>query len=72
MIVPGDHLVAARCDRCGGYGNPRDFSELRAGGRHGAFSGTCPACAEEEALEAVGEAARVLRAAISSKEGGPR
>ena len=69
VIVPGDHLVTARCDRCGAYGNPRDFSGLRAGGRHGAFSGTCRACAQDEAREAVGEAARVLRAAILSKGG---
>ncbi len=72
MIVPGDHLVAARCDRCGAYGNPRGFSGLRAGGRHGAFSGTCPACTDEAAREAVGEAARALRAMILSKEGGRR
>ncbi len=69
VIVPGDHLVTARCDRCGGYGNPRDFSGLRASGRRGAYSGTCAACAGDEILEA----ARVLRAAIiSSKVGGPR
>ena len=67
MIVPGDHLVAARCDQCGGYGNPRDFAGLRAGGRHGAYSGTCPACAENGVREAVGEAARALRGAIFAK-----
>ncbi len=64
VIVPGDHLVTARCDRCGAYGNPRGFSGLRAGGRHGAFSGTCLACAEDEILEA----ARALRAAILSSK----
>ena len=68
VVVPGDHLVTARCDRCGAYGSPRHFAELRAGGRHGAYSGTCAACAEDEAREAIGEAARALRAAISSKE----
>ncbi len=75
VIVPGDHLVMVRCDRCGAYGNPRDFSELRAGGRHGAYSGICAACAEdarEAAREAAKEAARALRAAISSKEERPR
>ncbi len=72
VIVPGDHLVAARCDQCGGYGNPRGFSGLRAGGRHGAFSGTCRACAENGVREAVGEAARALRAAILSKAGASR
>lgn len=67
VIVPGDHLVTARCDRCGAYGNPRDFTKLAAGGRHGAYSGTCGACAGEEAREAVGEAARALRALIAKK-----
>lgn len=49
VVVPGDHLVTARCGVCGTYGNPRDFRGLRAGGRHGAFSGTCEACAKEAA-----------------------
>ena len=71
VIILGDHLVSARCDRCGAYGNPRGFSRLRAGGRHGAFAGTCPACTQY-AREAVGEAARALRAAILSKEGASR
>ncbi len=65
VIVPGDHLVTARCDRCGAYGNPRDYSSLRAGGRHGAFSGTCPACAGDGAREVVGQAVRALRTAIA-------
>ncbi|MDP9477753.1 MAG: hypothetical protein M3R38_19065 [Actinomycetota bacterium] len=47
VIVPGDRVVTARCDGCGVYGNPREFAEYRTGGRHGAFSGTCGACAEE-------------------------
>ena len=69
MIVPGEHLVTARCERCGAYGNPRGFSGLRAGGRHGAYSGTCRACVGDGAREA----ARALRAAIiSSKEGETR
>jgi hypothetical protein len=71
VIVPGDHLVTARCDRCGGYGNPRDFAGLRAGGRRGAYSGACRECTQD-AREAVGEAARALRAAILLKEGGRR
>ncbi len=68
VIVPGDHLVTARCDLCGAYGSPREFCGLRAGGRHGAYSGTCRACSGEAAREAAKEAARALRAAISSKE----
>ena len=71
MIVPGHHLVTARCDRCGAYGSPRDFSELRAGGRRGAYSGTCTACAQD-AREAVAEDARALRAVILSKGEGRR
>jgi hypothetical protein len=47
VIMPGDRVVTARCDGCGVYGNPREFAEYRPGGRHGAFSGTCAACAEE-------------------------
>ena len=43
-IVPGDRLVTARCDLCRTYGNPREFSDLRLGGRKGAYSGTCAAC----------------------------
>ena len=27
-IVPGDRIVTARCDGCGTYGNPREFSEV--------------------------------------------
>jgi hypothetical protein len=48
VIVPGDWVVAARCDSCGRYGNPREFSEVSPGGRKGAYSGTCGACTEEE------------------------
>jgi hypothetical protein len=46
-IVPGDWVVTARCDGCGRYGNPREFSEVSLGGRKGAYSGMCRACAEE-------------------------
>ena len=45
-IVPGDWIVTARCDQCGTYGNPREFSEVSLGGRKGAYSGTCRACTE--------------------------
>ena len=45
VIVPGDRVVTARCDGCGVYANPRDFAEYRPGGRHGAYAGTCEACA---------------------------
>ena len=48
MIVPGDRVVAARCGGCGQYGNPREFAEVRLGGRKGAYSGTCPECAGAE------------------------
>jgi hypothetical protein len=48
VIVPGDWVVTARCESCGRYGNPREFSVLALGGRHGALSGTCGACAGEE------------------------
>ena len=47
-IVPGDHVVTARCGSCGTYGNPREFEGVALGGRKGAYSGTCPACAGEE------------------------
>jgi hypothetical protein len=46
VIVPGDWVVAARCARCGVYGNPREFQEVMPGGRHNAYSGTCGACTE--------------------------
>jgi hypothetical protein len=45
-IVPGDHIVTARCEGCGTYGNPREFVEVNLGGRHGAYSGTCEACTQ--------------------------
>jgi len=51
IIVPGDHVVTARCDSCGIYGNPREFSGLRLGGRKGAYSGLCPACARDDRQE---------------------
>jgi hypothetical protein len=47
VIVPGDGVVAARCDQCGRYGNSREFAEVEPGGRHNAYSGTCGACADE-------------------------
>jgi hypothetical protein len=46
-IIPGDHVVVARCGSSGTYGNPREFAEARLGGRKGAYSGRCPACAGE-------------------------
>ncbi len=45
-IVPGDRLTT-RCDACGLYGNPREFSGMKLGGRKGAYSGTCGGCAGE-------------------------
>ena len=47
VIVPGDHLVTARCNGCGLYANPREFWDIRLGGRKGAYSGTCSACVGE-------------------------
>ena len=47
VIVPGDWIVTARCDRCGVYGNARDFEDANPGGRKGVYSGTCRACAKE-------------------------
>jgi hypothetical protein len=48
IIVPGDTVVTARCEGCGRYANPREFSEVALGGRKGAYSGTCAECAEKE------------------------
>ena len=49
MIVPGDYVVTARCEGCGGYFNPREMAEVSPGGRYNAYSGTCGACTEEGA-----------------------
>jgi hypothetical protein len=49
VIVAGDTVVTARCDRCGRYGNPREFRELHPGGRKDAYGGICNSCAEEGA-----------------------
>jgi hypothetical protein len=46
-IVPGDRVVTARCRGCGRYGNPREFEEVRLGGRKNAYAGICGACAEQ-------------------------
>lgn len=58
VIVPGDRVMTARCDRCGIYANPREFAEHRLGGRHGAYSGTCGPCAGEVVGDARVELAR--------------
>jgi hypothetical protein len=47
VILPEDRTVTARCDSCWRYGNPRDFVEVRRGGRKNAYSGTCLECAGE-------------------------
>jgi ribosome-binding protein aMBF1 (putative translation factor) len=47
VIVPGDRTVTARCDYCWCYGNPREFAEVRAGGRKNAYSGMCAECTGE-------------------------
>jgi hypothetical protein len=49
VIVPGDEVVTARCYLCWGYSNPREMAEVRPGGRKDAYSGTCGACAKEDA-----------------------
>jgi hypothetical protein len=47
VIVPGPVVVAARCDRCGGYFNPREIAPttLRPAARKDAFGGVCRGCA---------------------------
>ena len=47
-IVPGDLVVTARGDAGGAYGNPRVVSDVRLGGRKGAYAGTREECAREE------------------------
>jgi hypothetical protein len=47
VIVPGDRVVTARCDVCGGYFNPREMVEVSPGGRHDAYSGACGTCARK-------------------------
>jgi hypothetical protein len=46
VVVPGDEVVMARCDRCGAYFNPREMAMVSPGGRHDAYSGTCGVCAK--------------------------
>ena len=58
VAVPGDFVVTARCDECGGYFNPREMAELSPGGRHSTYSGKCEACSETGAGEAIEVAAR--------------
>ncbi len=59
VIVSGDAVITARCDQCGGYGNPREFAVVSPGGRKDAYSGTCEACMGEGAItEAVDKASR--------------
>ena len=48
VIVLGYHIVTARGGSCGTYANLREFAEARLGGRKGAYSGTCAACAGEQ------------------------
>ena len=67
MIVPGDHVVTARCDGCGVYGNPRDFPRVRPGGRKDAYAGVCGTCAEEKGVG--GSANDATRTETTPKEG---
>jgi hypothetical protein len=48
VIVPGDAPVTARCALCGWYGNPREFTVARPGGRKDAYSGTCGTCMRDQ------------------------
>ena len=41
VIVPGDRVVMASCDNCWRYGNPREFAEVRPGGRECLFGDVC-------------------------------
>jgi hypothetical protein len=36
------------CDSCWRYGNPREFVEVRSGGRKSAYSGVCAECVGKE------------------------
>jgi NMD protein affecting ribosome stability and mRNA decay len=46
VIVPGDEVVTARCDRCGAYFNPKDMSEYSPGGRYNAYARMYETCAK--------------------------
>jgi hypothetical protein len=46
LIVPSHAVVAARCDECQHWFNPREMTELRMGGKWSAYSGTCTLCLE--------------------------
>lgn len=49
VIVPGPVVVAARCDSCGHYINPREITPdtLVPAARKDAYGGTCILCAQE-------------------------
>ena len=46
VIVPGLFTVTAKCIRCGCFGNPRYFSDLRPSYWKEAYGGTCRGCEE--------------------------
>ena len=46
----GNWVVTARCQRCGGYFDPREMAEVSPGGGYNAYSGTCDACAQAGAV----------------------
>ena len=52
VVVSGDWVVAARCDSCWSYGNPREFQNAQPGGRKDTYSGLCRDCAKERRGEA--------------------
>ena len=68
VIVAGDWIVTARCDRCGAYGNPRDFEDASPGGRKGVYSGTCGECAKEGAESTEGATEHAARTDFLGKE----
>jgi hypothetical protein len=47
VLVPGEHVVFARCDLCWNFFNPRDIiaGTLRPAGWKEAYGGTCRMCA---------------------------
>jgi hypothetical protein len=57
-IVPGDRVVAARCDHCWRYGNPREFVGAQPGGRKNAYSGTCQECSGVKQVDRPGGGGR--------------
>ena len=45
MIVPGVVTAWGTCERCGEWLSVRDLEDARLGGKRGAWTGVCRACA---------------------------